>query len=439
MEAAARNLTGATEHYEAIVLGAGITGLVSASVLLAQGCRRILVADTYNHVGGNHIDWSTGDYTFDAGSFIFQDDSPLLRHFPELLPRYMVIFPDWGRLNPQGVVTSYPISVKDDILGAGPMGWIRIFSSVLYARLFQRKIRNAKEFARYWIGGYLLHRSGLESYMKRFYGVPPDEIDIQLAQKRMLWISEHASVANLVRRLLPPRRQQKGPTNQQLIRPKQGFSHLYKAATERLEQGGATFLLGATFQTLERNEKTFFLHVNDRTISSDRVISTIPVNHVGAMCGFKSEQLSSVTLLSLFFSFSGQRGFTQSILYNFSHQGAWKRLTMHSDFYGHANGRDYFAVEVIAADVDFSAELGEQNFRNHVQAAGLFDGDLKLEGSMLLENAYPIYSKQSGARAAETIRALEHFGIESFGRQGGFDYQPTARVSTIEAETALSR
>jgi hypothetical protein len=58
---------------------------------------------------------------------------------------------------------------------------------------------------------------------------------------------------------------------------------------------------------------------------------------------------------------------------------------------------------------------------------------------MVLENAYPIYSQRSGEHAARAIRALEAFGIQSFGRQGGFDYQPTARVSTVEAETSLAR
>ena len=32
---------------------------------------------------------------------------------------------------------------------------------------------------------------------------------------------------------------------------------------------------------------------------------------------------------------------------------------------------------------------------------------------------------------------LREWGVESFGRQGGFQYQPTARVSTKEAEVAL--
>jgi hypothetical protein len=351
----------------------------------------------------------------------------------------MAVLPVWGRLNPKGIVTAYPISVKDDILSAGPVEWISICSSLLYARLFHRDIRNARDFARYWIGNRLLHSSGLESYMKRFYGVPPVEIDIQFAKKRMLWISEHASFLNLARRFLQPTWKRKGPANRQLVRPKEGFNYLYEAASESLMKRGVAFLLGARFRSLEKIENAFCLRLADRTLWSDRIISTIPIGHVEAMCGFKSEQLNSVTLLSLFYSFSGERRFEPSILYNFSHQGAWKRLTVHSDFYGRANGREYFSAEVIANHVGYSTGLAEQDFVTHVRANGLFDGDLKLEGSMLLENAYPIYSRRSGEYAARAIRALEAFGIQSFGRQGGFDYQPTARVSTIEAESLLGR
>lgn len=427
------------ERYDAIIFGAGVSGLVSASILLSQGYRRILIADSYNHVGGNHIDWSTGGYTFDVGSFIFQDDSPLLKHFPELLSRYIVAFPTWGRLNPQGVVTAYPISVKDDIVNAGPIEWFRILVSVVYARLFCRGMGNAREFARYWIGSRLLHSSGLDSYMRRFYGVAPDQIDIQLAQKRMLWISERASLRNLVRRAVARSQALSGSTNRQLVRPKEGFRFLYDAAVERLQDNGVVFLLGATFGTIGRTGKTFLVRIGDRPIMADRVISTIPINHMEEMCGLKSNSLTSITLLSLFFSFAGKRRFRPSILYNFSHEGAWKRLTMYSDFYGAVNGREYFTAEVIGNHVDFSTVIAERDFRRHVQENRLFDGYLKLEGSMVLENAYPIYSQGSGERAAQAIRALEAFGIESFGRQGGFNYQPTARVSTIDAESALKR
>lgn len=428
---------GPGERYEVIILGAGVSGLVSASVLLSQGYRRILIADAYHHVGGNHIDWSRNGYTFDVGSFIFQDDSPLLKHFPELLSRYTVAFPTWGRLNPQGRVTAYPISVKDDVVDAGPIEWIYILASVLYARLFHRKMRNASEFARYWIGNRLLHSSGLDSYMERFYGVAPDQIDIQLAQKRMLWISEHASLKNLIRRALAFSRADNGPGNCQLVRPKEGFKFLYSIAAERLQESGVLFLLGAAFRSVRRTGNEFHVQIGDRTMISDRVISTIPINHMEKICGLKSNHLAAMALVSLFFSFGGKRGFWPSILYNFSHEGAWKRLTMYSDFYGLVNGREYFTAEVVGNHVNFSAATAELDFRRHVTANRLFDGDLRLEGSMVLENAYPIYSTGSSERAALAIRALEAFGIESFGRHGGFNYQPTARVSTLDAESAL--
>jgi protoporphyrinogen oxidase len=428
----------ACEHYDAIVLGAGISGLVAASVLSDQGCRHILIADEYGHLGGNHIDWSSGDYTFDIGSFIFQDDSPLLEHFPELLPRYVPIEPAWARLNPQGMVTDYPISARDDILAAGPWEIARIFASVLYARLFQKEMRNAKDFASYWIGSHLLYRSGLESYMKRFYGIEPDQIDIQLARKRMLWISEHASLKNVFARLWKPRSQ--GPANRQLARPKEGFQSLYKAAAERLESKGVTLRLGARFQAIAREGTGFRFRFDNREVSAERVITTIPVQRSQELCGLPPEaKLRTITLLGLYFSFSGERGFDRSILYNFSHDGAWKRITVYSDFYGKADGREYFTAEIIADHIGGCPVRAEEDFRRHVHANGLFAGDLKLEGSQILENAYPIYSDGAEQRAAEAIRTLKEFGIESLGRQGGFNYQPTARVSTREAEAALRR
>ncbi len=424
------------EGFDAIVLGAGISGLVSASVLAKQG-NRVLVVDEYSHIGGNHIDWSSNGYTFDIGSLIFQDDSPLLDHFPELLTLYVPIDPKWARLNPQGMVTAYPISLRDDILGAGPLEITRILASVAYARIFQRKMRNAKEFSRYWIGAYLLHRSGLESYMKRFYGIGAEEIDIDLARKRMLWISEHASLRNLASRVLKPRRQ--GPTNRQMARPREGFGTLYNAAAERLTKQGVTFHLDAKMQSVLRIQGRLHLDLGDRTVASSRVISTIPIHRAEELCGLDSgRRLESMTLIALYFSFSGERGFKESIIYNFSHEGAWKRLTVYSDFYGRVGDREYFTAEVVANHVGGSVSQAEADFRAHVQANGLFAGDLKLEGSQVLDNAYPIYREGAARHAIEAGRQLRAFGLESFGRQGAFNYQPTARTSTLEAEASVN-
>ncbi|MBX4936536.1 NAD(P)-binding protein [Rhizobium binae] len=426
----------AVQQFDIIVLGAGISGLVAASILSAQG-NRVIVVDEYDHVGGNHIDWSSREgYTFDVGSLIFQDDSPLLRHFPELLERYVPIKPSWGRLNPQGKITVYPISIRDDIFGAGPVGIVRIFASVLYARISCRRMANARDFARYWIGAYLLDRSGLGTYMKRFYGVPAEEIDLELARKRMLWIAEYASLRNLLRRLLK-RKRSIAPKNRQMARPREGFAVLYAAAVSRLQSCGVVFKLSASIGQVHKTDCGYAMSLDDSSVAASRIISTVPIEVAERICGSgKTSGLKTITLITLYFSFAGDRGFRQSIIYNFSHQGSWKRLTVYSDFYGRVAEREYFAVEVIAGVVN-SAEQAEADFRQHVCANGLFNGDLKLEGNQILTNAYPIYSKGAAQNAAEAIARLRTFGIESIGRQGGFNYQPTARVSTIDVETAI--
>ncbi len=423
--------------FDAIVLGAGVSGLVSASVLLRQGCRSVAIVDSYRQIGGNHIDVAVGPYTFDVGSFIFQDDSPLVAHFPELLANYVPIQPSWGRLNPQGQVTAYPISIRDDILGAGPWGMARIVMSVIAARLARSDRQTARDFARFWIGDYLLRRSGLEAYMRRFYGVPAEQIDLKLAEKRMQWISEHASLINQIKRRLNPA--PKGPSNQQLARPRAGFAALYDPVRQRLSQDGVTFLLGVPMDSIIRDGKIFHLKAGNRSLTSGRVVSTIPLPIIARMCGLGTDLgLEAINLVSLFFSFSGRRGYAPSILYNFSAEGAWKRLTTYSDFYGHADGREFFAVEVIGSHVQNSWQQAEADFRRHTASNGLFVGDLRLEGHHSLDHSYPVYSGNAADKAAAVIAALRAFGVESFGRQGGFDYQPTARVSTQVAETALA-
>ncbi|POF31091.1 FAD-dependent oxidoreductase [Roseibium marinum] len=424
--------------FHTAILGAGISGLVSASILAEQGCGRILVIDEYDHLGGNHLDWSSNGYTFDIGSLIFQDDSPLIKHFPELLPHYVNVHPEWARLNPQGKITAYPVSVRDDILAGGPLVTARILVSALYARIFQRQMDSAEEFARYWIGSCLLTRSGLKTYMHRFYGIEPSQIDIDLAKKRMLWISENASFRGVWQRLKHRFKKSMPPSNRQLVRPKEGFAPLYDTVRQKLSKLGVEFSLGKKLNAVQKSKYGFTVVTEGGTFRAANVVSTIPVSQATNLCGIEmGSELRTITLITLYFSFSGNRGFDQSIIYNFSDEGAWKRLTVYSDFYGQVHGREYFAVEVISNFLGAGVEEAEKDFRAHVRDARLFSGDLKLEGSQVLENAYPIYSRGSVKQAEDAISALRDFGILSFGRQGGFNYQPTARVSTIEAESAM--
>ncbi len=185
----------------------------------------------------------------------------------------------------------------------------------------------------------------------------------------------------------------------------------------------------------------FEVETENGCVRAPRLISTVPIERALKLCGVEVPglPLPTVTLVSLFFSFRGERGFEAPILYNFSREGAWKRVTVYSDWYGTSNGREYFTTEVIGQWVDDSVEIADRDFRAHCANNGLLIGDLQLEGGHVLRNAYPIYTQGSGQRARDAVRVLREFGLESLGRQGAFQYQPTARASTLEAEHALRR
>lgn len=428
---------------DAIVLGAGISGLVSASVLLQQGSRRVLVLDEYDHVGGNHIDRTENGYTWDIGSLIFQDDSPLLAHFPEILPRYVPIEPAWARLNPQGLVTHYPFSIRDDVLAAGAIECVRMVGSALRGRLGLRHQRNAREFTEHLLGARFVERSGLGYYIERLCGLPPEDIDLEFAQTRLEWLADQAEIVNLIRRVLRSRTGSPEPpsNNQQLARPREGYPYLYEPAVRSLKSRGVEFALGADLRAVRRDGELFEVQTSEALLSTRRLVSTIPLDQALDLCGLEvpGDPLPTVTLVSLFFSFRGDRGFAPPILYNFSREGAWKRITVYSDWYGPTHGREFFTAEVIGQRVGDAVDVAERDFRGHCRANGLLIGDLRLEGSNVLTNAYPIYTRGSGERAREAVRSLRAFGLESLGRQGGFQYQPTSRASTVEAEQALRR
>jgi protoporphyrinogen oxidase len=430
---------------DCVVLGAGISGLVSASILATQagGKGNILVIDEFAHLGGNHISVDLGEYTFDIGSFFFADRSPLMRHFPDLLSlnenqtrgTYSI-----ARITPSGATGRYPFDFQLDFRNRGPWAVLRILMSLVKSRLLKDQSRSAAHYAEYWMGGRFFVESGLRDYMARFYGVDPELIEGEFAKKRMNWIETNTNVRSLWRRFRNKDQPAQGTSPKQLVRPRAGFGVLYGKARETLEAKGVNFRLGAALKSIQGNRDEGFTLVfeSGERLSTKRLIATIPLTRTLNLCGRPAPaKIKATALMTLFISFSGSRGFKQNVLYNFSQNGRWKRLTMHSDFYGEVEGRSYFSLECVLQSAADSADAFFEDFVKTVHQSQLFIGDLKLEGHRLTESAYPVYTMGATKAATAAIKELADLGIESFGRQGGFDYQPIAAVSTKTAEKAL--
>lgn len=426
--------------FDAIVLGAGVSGLVAADVL-AEENQKTLILDGYGHLGGNHIDVSLGGRSYDIGSFFFQSDSLFSQRFPELLPLYQDIGTyNVQRVTPRGVISLYPFDMRKEVLARGFGEIAKTISSLLWSRWRENPNTDTAAFTRYWLGRYFSETSGLMAYLRRFYGTDPQLIEGEFARKRMAWIPANAQIIPMFRRVvLKKKKIYKG---RHMVRPKEGFARLYDHLRQVLVQRGVAFELGQAPCAIRRLPKGgFVIDLPSRQITARQIVSTIPLNQTLALCGLPGRaNLRTANLTSLFYSFQGQRGFDASVLYNFSTEGAWKRLTVHSDFYGETEGRLHFSLEAISADQPYDPAEVDRDFRAHLaKVSGFLAGDLRLEGASSISEAYPVYLEGATRAAQAAHQALKDFGILSFGRQGGFDYQPSAGVATHIAQKMMAR
>jgi hypothetical protein len=340
------------EHFDVLILGAGVTGLASAYFLARSG-QRVCLLDDYPSPGGNHISRELNGFTFDVGSIFFFPDNPQFKMFPGSNENFVPVDLTMSRITPQGQVRPYPLSIQDEIL-KHPGVLLRVALSLGFSRLLSNPGANAESHAIYHIGSYLYRRSGLRNYLLRFYGIDSKQISLHFVKRRMN-LADAFSVRKVAKDLLRRMKSTRGSIAvvkiRALARPIEGFAAQYDKVTNVLRAEGVEVRCSAGLKAMSKVEDGLKISTASGTLFAKRVINTLPLKMAFNLLG-KSDavQISSTKLCTLCCSFSGQRGFATVVLYNFDDGGAWKRLTMYSDYYGVRGGREFFCVEVTLRD-----------------------------------------------------------------------------------------
>lgn len=430
---------------DVIILGAGISGL-SAAYFLAKKGHSVRVIDSYPSTGGNHLSRQIGPYTFDIGAIFFWSDNPQFRMFEGLLETCVPVDFSVNKVAPSGRVTSYPYNIRDELLSQKFGSQLASFASLLRARMSRAGVTSAADFAIKQIGPKIYEESGLRRYLDRFYGISGEAISAEFAQRRMLWIKQQASLSSATSRfIIGPLKRTFGkslPGLQAFARPKEGFEPYYKVIEDRLREAGVQFELSAEISKLRQHAGRNIVSTAREDFSAARLINTMPVKTVSDLAGMEERsdlgQLKSLHLTTLFCSTAGEPAFDSIILYNFHEDGFWKRLTLHSAYYGKAEGRHYFAVECTHLSDQLEADTLFSDFETHAGAMNLFTQRLRLEGFLRLEHAYPVYEQGFETILNKALEDLESRGIESMGRQGRFDYIPSSTLAIDLVRAALT-
>ena len=433
--------------YDHVVLGSGVAGLTAAYRLSECSQARVIVLESFAQPGGNQQSYAVGPYTFDVGAFYYWRGMPFFQMFPGVEATCQPAVIKRQRVNRRGEIHAYPYSFQDEFLARGPVSWARGRASLARARLARRAPESAEDFARYYMGGFLYYDLGLQAFLQRFYGIAPEEIELEFAIARMEPLRQLASLRSGVtsaRRWLQRRTgagKSIGGEAQLLVRPEAGFAAMYAPSVEALRDRNVDFRFDSPLQRVSRQGDGWLLSGEGFSIPARQLVATVPITVLCSALGLPAtEGLRSSHLETLFFSFQGDRGFDGCILYNFGDFGSWKRLTMHSDHYGARDGRQYFSVECPREDGDTSRSPQSlaDAFRSDTARTGLFAGDLRLEGSCMLSHAYPVYSHGTSARVDRVLTQLTGMGIVSLGRQGRFEYLPSGSKVVEQVDHVLS-
>lgn len=421
-----------TKAFEHVILGCGVAGLCAAKMLIDAGVTSLLVIDEYKDAGGNQISHEINGYTFDIGAFYYWPTMPLFKMYPEILAECPARTICIERIQPNGEVGPFPFSLRREFIDRGPLYWLRSLSSMGLARLRPRHFVTARDYAIFWMGRTLYIDLGMDDYIRRFFGLSAVQIEAQFAISRMALIPRYGKPSfwlrkcyDRLKRALSEHRN--SPAEILLVRPEKGLAHMYGSAVSRLIGLGVDVRLNQKIDGITKQFGQFEISAGGCIIRTANLINTIPIKSISRFFDVApSRDLECVDLATLFVSFNGNRSFKGSILYNWGRFGRWKRLTMHSDYYGRRNEREYASVEVPlfrCKDPNFEELFAD--FVGSAETYEIFLGDLRLEGHKLVESAYPAYTLGTSSKVTQAVKQLDALGIQSVGRQGRFDYLPT--------------
>jgi protoporphyrinogen oxidase len=419
------------------ILGGGVSGVVLANELSKSEGIDVDLFEQQPILGGLQKSVTLDGLNYDIGTFILPGWHEVFVSFPWLkelcVPREFA--PQTVRVS--GRLDKYPITLRGYAADFGYLRTLMDVASILPAKIRYFKKRTLTEHVQYYIGRRIYVNSGLKHYIERLYQLEDNKIDIAFATQRLQHLNgfslRHMVKVKAVKAirifLTSPTLDPVDQAN--YVRPKNGFGALYGEIENKLVQQGVRVFKERKIESIKRLKDGFEID----GIRYDRVISTIPIPTLAKYLALPLKaQFECINLVSLFYRFRGNAGFTSTVLFNYSLDARWKRLTMFSSYYGKAeNGDEYFTVECISGNASSGDPASEniewlrKDFEEHTRSLGLFQGSLTFQGSVITRNAYPVFRVSEMTNISKAKADIEALGIGMIGRQGAFEFLSSAQ------------
>ena len=265
------------------VLGAGPAGVAAAYALTRDGKAQVEVLERAPRVGGNSSSFKIEDVWCDYGSHRFHPvaDEQVLADVKTILGDDLLLRPRHGRIRLGGRWIHFPLKPVDAMLRL-PKGFAVKLMADSALKTFRRKSEGPRTFSTVLLDGLgpTISQNFYFPYVKKLWGLEPDELAVKLAERRISGSSVGKILKKMASQVIPGL---KSETAGKFFYPRNGFGQIIADMATRAEEQGAGFSLETAISKIEHKDgRAVAVHVREgeteRRIESDHIWSTIPIS-----------------------------------------------------------------------------------------------------------------------------------------------------------------
>ena len=264
------------------VLGAGPAGVAAAYALSRDGKARVEVLEGAPRVGGNSSSFRIEDIWCDFGSHRFHPvaDPKVLDDVKDILGDDLLLRPRHGRIRLGGRWIHFPLKPLDAMARLPKAFAFNLMADSALKR-FRAKSEGPRTFSSVLLDGLgpTISDHFYFPYVKKLWGLEPDELAVKLAERRI----SGSSVGKILMKMARQLPGLKSETAGKFYYPRNGFGQIISDMAARAESQGATIRLNSRITRILRDgNRAVAVELEQdggqRRIESDHIWSTIPIS-----------------------------------------------------------------------------------------------------------------------------------------------------------------
>ena len=280
-----------------VIVGGGVTGLVSAH-LLAEAGAEVVVIEKLDDVGGlaRSFQYDNG-YVFDCGPHRFDTNNPNVKAYLErVLSREGTFFPRKSEVYFKGSYYAWPIK---------PQNLVQLPPELAGRAFVDLAVNGMKTYGEDNFQNYILRQYGptlykhfFEGYSQKFLGLHPKDTHSDWAKvgiNRAI-IDDNAQMQNLYQ-LLKSTLLQFNKQAQRFLYPRGGMYEAWDSVSDRIRENGGRIITGQGAELIGGNGEVAAVRAGDEVFEPSVVIWTAPITLACKQLGLGVPDLGYLGLL----------------------------------------------------------------------------------------------------------------------------------------------